>query len=530
MEKEVMTGSKGKSVLIRSLLSPAAYPHPTNNIRLIETHVSWLILTGDFVYKLKKPADLGFLDYSTLEKRKYFCEEELRLNLRFAPDIYLEVVGITETENKPKIGGDGPVIEYAVKMRQFPQAAQLDRLLASNSLTHDDMKSAAEWVARFHTETGHAAEDSEYGTPEQVWLPVLENFNQIIPRTTDEQTRSRLDALLRWSESEFARLKTVFEQRKKDGFIRECHGDLHLSNLIKTEQGVTAFDCIEFDPFLRWIDVISEISFFIMDLEVRERTDLATTFTNRYLEITGDYAGMALMRFHRVYKSMVRAKVAAIRLNDDGLDDSEREAQRFRFEHHLVYAEALAHKTSASLIICHGLSGSGKTFLSDQLLAPLSAIRIRSDLERKRLFGIPAEQSSGSGVASGIYSAEAGVQTYVHLADLAQQLIEAGYTTIIDAAFLKKEQRNGFRALAEELEVPFHILSFTADHEALRQRIIERDKNSQDPSEANLAVLDHQLGTYASLDETELAQAIIVNTDREIDIRSLVREILRETL
>jgi aminoglycoside phosphotransferase family enzyme/predicted kinase len=522
---EAMTDSRENSRLIRSLLSPAAYPHPTDNIRLIETHVSWLILTGDFVYKIKKPADLGFLDYSTLEKRKFFCEEELRLNLRFAPDLYLEVVGITGTEDEPSIGGDGPVIEYAVKMKQFPQPAQLDRLLDNDLLTRADMESAAAWVGRFHAGSAAAGQDTKYGTPEQVWLPVLENFNQILPRIDDPPTRARLDTLLRWSEDEFTRLKPIFEQRRKDGFIRECHGDLHLSNLIKTDQGVAAFDCIEFDPMLRWIDVISEIAFLVMDLEVRDRSDLAFAFTNRYLEITGDYAGMPLMQFHLVYKSMVRAKVAAIRLADDSLNIQDRKAQLIRFEHHVGYAESATQRPTPKLIICHGLSGSGKTFVSDRLLAPLSAIRVRSDIERKRLHGLAAGQSSGSDVASGIYSAEAGLRTYERLAKLTRPVVDAGYTVIVDAAFLKKDQRQQFETLADDSQVPFVILNCMAERDTLRRRIIKRDADNDDASEANLAVLKHQLSDYTGLDKTELASAIVVDTGRAVAIDALVREI-----
>ena len=275
---------------VAALLTPESFNHPVTRIELLETHISWVILTGPYAYKIKKPVNLGFLDFSTLAQRQHFCKEELRLNRRLAPDIYLDVILIRGTADSPHFGGAGDVIDYAVKMRQFPQAAQLDRLLQQDKLPSEYLDAIAEVVAQFHDNIEKASATSQYGEPAQVWQPVAENFAQIRERETRTALLKQLATLHDWSLSNFERLKPVFSQRKHDGFVRECHGDLHLRNIAWFEDKPLIFDCIEFNPDLRWIDVISDLTFLFMDLIDRAQPALAYRLLNRYLTHTGDYA------------------------------------------------------------------------------------------------------------------------------------------------------------------------------------------------------------------------------------------------
>lgn len=493
---------------IQQLLDPACYRHAAGPVRLIETHISWVLLTGEFAYKLKKPLDLGFLDFSTLELRRAACQEEIRLNRRLAPDIYLAVVPITGTPQMPRVDGAGEAFEYAVKMRQFPADATLDRLDAAGELNAAQIEAFAATVARFHeNDCARAPADSAWGSPEAVWQPVAQNFTQIAPRLEGDADRERLAALERWSTAEHAHLTPLMVARKRAGWVRECHGDLHLGNLAWVDGRPLVFDCIEFNPALRWVDVQSEIAFCYMDLLQRGHPQWAWLFLNVWLEYTGDFAGLALLRYYAVYRALVRAKVAVLRAGQ--LDGAARRAAFDEVRALLDLALSLTRTTPARLDITHGLSGSGKTTVTQRLMRAPGAIRVRSDVERKRLAGLDALAKSGSGVGGGLYALDATRRTYAHLAACAGALLDADWPVIVDATFLARWQRDLLHETARSRGVPFRILDFPAELATLRARIVERARTGGDASEANLEVLQHQLDTQEPLTREE--QALCVN-------------------
>ncbi len=500
----------GLPPLIQALHRPACYDHPVRDIRLVETHISWVLLTGRYAYKIKKPVNLGFLDFSSLEKRRFFCEEELRLNRRLAPSLYLEVVSITGSPASPVLSGSGEVIEYAVKMVQFPEEARLDRMLVRDELGPPHIDLLARELAEFHGRIAVAGNDKPFGDPEHVYEPVRENFIQIRSRieAVDESPLRRLEI---WSETSFAELRVTFENRKRGGFIRECHGDAHLANMVWLEERAMLFDCLEFSANLRWIDVMSELAFLVMDLDDRGRSDLARRALNAYLEHTGDYAGLAVFRFYQVYRALVRAKVACIRLSQSGLSDEEKNRGREEYRGYANLAGRYTQPPPPALIITHGLSGSGKTWLSQLLLEALDAVRVRSDIERKRLHGLAPAERSGSGIDSGIYAPDASRRTYAHLAELAAMILRAGHTAIVDAAFLKHSQRDQLHAVANERHVPFVILDIRTPENILRQRLRQRAAQQHEVSEAGLAVLDHQLATREPLADAEQRHVLSVD-------------------
>ena len=509
---------------ITSMLKPEVYDHPVTNIQLIETHISWVILTGDFAYKIKKPVDFGFLDFSSIEKRHHFCEQELDLNRRLAPAIYLSVVAITGTADKPCLSGSGPVFEYAVKMTQFPQSAQLDNKLAAGELKLEHMDAIAHMVADYHQSTNVADETMDYGNKETLYQPVEENFKQINEHLDTEQYTDKLTALSQWSKSELVKQQAVFTQRKADGFIRQCHGDMHLRNLLWLDNKPMAFDCIEFNPKLSWIDVISEIAFLIMDLQHRQQHQLASRFLNTYLEVTGDFAGLSLLPYYLCYRALVRAKVNVLRLVQINITADVRKQSLAALESYLHLAAAYTQQQTAKLIIMRGLSASGKSTISQQLLETLGAIRIRSDVERKRLYDIDSKKNAAydktpGKIDSGIYCAQASLQTYKKLADLAEEIIRAGYSVIVDAAFLKHEQRKPFQLLAKRLAVTYIIMEITAPAEVLRQRI---NKRKHDISDADITVLEHQLASWQALQKDESNSAVSINSADVLDIDAII--------
>jgi hypothetical protein len=496
--------------LIRSLQAPACYDHAAGPVRLIETHISWVLLTGEFAYKIKKPLDLGFLDFSSLDKRLHACCDEVQLNRRLAPAIYLDVVPITGTPAAPRVNGGGATFEYAVKMRQFPPDATLDRLDDQGGMTAQHVEAIAATLARFHLDgCARAAPDSPWGGPEKAWQPVAQNFAQIAPRLDAPADRQQLDALQRWSEAEHARLSPLMAARKRDGFVRECHGDLHLGNLAWVDGQLLVFDCIEFNPELRWIDIQSEVAFCYMDLLQRGHADWAWLLLNGWLERTGDYSGIALLRYYAVYRALVRAKVASIRCEQTA--GVKRDAALAEVRALLDLATTLTRALPVRLDVTHGLSGSGKTTVTQKMMQTPGAIRLRSDVERKRLAGLDAQARSGSGVGENLYAADATQNTYKHLAHLAGQILDAGWPVIVDATFTARWQRDLLRDVARTRDVEFRILDFPVPLATLRERIVQRARSDGDASEADLAVLQHQLDTEEPLAADERSDIVRID-------------------
>lgn len=487
--------------LIRALLTdPDCYGHAVGLVRLIETHISWVLLTGEYAYKIKKPVDLGFLDFSTLAKRQQACAEEVRLNRRLASDIYLGVVAITGSPQAPRLNGQGEPVEFAVKMHQFPPEDTLDRLSERGELGVEQIDALSARLAQFHlSECASATADTPWGEPDMILHSVEENFRLLTERLN--YSEQRLAKLQSWSLTEHQRLIPLMRERKQQGLVRECHGDLHLGNLAWVNGQLIIFDCIEFSPVLRWIDVISEVAFCVMDLLQKQHRDLAFRFLNAWLEITGDYQGVALLRYYAVYRAIVRAKVAALRTPQPAAGSSE-------LNECLRLAEQLTQIAQPHLWVTHGLSGCGKTTQSQHILQRHGMVRLRSDVERKRLAGITAKASSASGMTAGIYTEEFSKSTYTHLAKLAEELLAAGWPVIVDATFLARWQRDLFREIALRRSLPFQIVDFDIDYATLRDRIIRRATLEQDASEADLSVMQHQIATSEPLGSDELNEVI----------------------
>ncbi len=487
--------------LATTLQDPACYDHEVGKIRLAETHISWVFLTGRYAYKVKKPIKLPFLDFSTLRQRHRFCREELRLNRRLAPELYLGIVPIGGTLDAPRVG-HRPAIEYAVKMLQFDPGDRLDQRLKANAVPRAAILAFATTLAEFHARLKPVRRDP---TGEAARAAALDNFADL-ERSAKGAERRHLATLHAWTERESERLTGVFAERVRAGALRECHGDLHLENLLWRDDSIVAYDALEFDRALREIDVVSEASFPAMDLIAHGRPSFAYDFLNRYFEISGDYDGLDVLRFYLVYRALVRAKVRAIKA---GQARGSRRADPY-----VDTAVALLRKRSPLLLITHGLSGSGKTTITSELVGRLPALRARSDLERKRLHGVAAGGHTGSGVGQGLYTAGATRLTYERLATIADRALRHGFDAIVDATFLQRSERLLFRQVAAANAARFAILDCTAPPAELRRRIRRRAKADEDASEATLAVLEQQLADREPLDRAELRVTVRVDTSR----------------
>ena len=446
-----------------------------------------------------------------MAKRHHFCFEELRLNRRFAPQLYLDVKSIGGDPACPQMGGT-PVLDYAVQMKRFEQQDQLDRALERGGLNSHQLNSFAIMIAKVHQTASVADAEQSYGTPRSIIEPILENFTQIGSLLSAAECR-QLSDLEQWSRKSYSELYGFLRQRKSDGFIRECHGDLHLANMAWIDDEPILFDCIEFNENLRWIDVISDIAFLVMDLEDRGQKKLGWSFLNHYLQETGDYRGLSLLRFYEVYRAMVRAKVNCMRLAQPELSDAERKQDRKLYQSYLYLAKNFTTNPPIGLIFTHGLSGSGKSTFVRELTPICGAIHLQSDLERKRLHNLTATTDSHSPPGGGIYSAKANVATYARLQVLAETVLTAGYPVIVDATCLKRSQREEFYQLAVALHVPLLILDFPLSEAELRRRILQRTAAGTDISEANVEVLKYQRVNQQPLNESEREQSITIRAD-----------------
>ena len=441
------------------------------------------------------------------------------------------MIAITGTAAQPRIGGSGPVLEYAVRMREFAQDALLSRMLARESLSPQHIDQLASTVAAFHGHAPVAVADGPYGVPEDIERMALANFADIRGLLTDAGERAQIDLLEDWTRQQQLQLYETFVARRRNGFVRECHGDLHLNNIALVDGAVTIFDCIEFNDQMRWIDVMSEVAFTMMDLLHGNHPGHAHRYLNACLERSGDYAGLQILNYYLVYRAMVRAKVSCLQAAQSTVATGE--TKRWdECRGYLGLAARLAVASPSGIVITHGFAGCGKSAVSQPLLEQFGAVRIRTDVERKRMHGLGAGDSSESGIARDLYARGVSRSVYQQVSRLARAVAGSGRIVIVDAAFLRRWQRDAFRQLARELALPFVILDLCTRESTLRDRLQARTMRGGDASEAGLAVLDHQLRTDEPLADDEQRDVIRYDGDRPLDDARVPAtwQVLREKL
>jgi len=507
--------------LIQQMLQPEFYPHAVvEPIKLIQTHISYVLLTGDYAYKVKKPANFGFLDFSTLEQRHHFCQEELRLNRRLSPELYLAVLEIKTTGDpiEYQLGVDDPaaeVVEYTVQMRQFDQSGLFSYLFERDQLTAEQMQALGKQVATFHDSAQASEETRQFGTVEAVRQVAEDNYATSLPYVGRAQTQLQLDQTRAFSETFFAEHGDWFARRQTENKIRDCHGDLHLNNVCLYQGQIQIFDCIEFNREFRYIDLIYDAAFMVMDLEFQGRSDLANAFLNAYLEHTGDYQGAVMLPLYLSMRAYIRAKVNSLVLDDSSISESQKQQAQERAAAYYQMAWAYTQPRGGQIILMCGLSGSGKTTVARLVAQQLEAIHIRSDAVRKHLAGIPLEQrgDQSGNYGSGIYTPEMTHKTYEKLLKLGIFLAQQGIPVVLDAKYDRQEFRQAAIAQAQAHQIPLQICYCTAPLEVLEERLKNR---TGDIADATAALLKEQQQAMEPLTATEQALVQAIHTDQPL--------------
>lgn len=479
----------GLPEVVAALLDPGVYPHPVDRVELVETHISWVLLAGERVYKIKKPVDLGFLDFTTLERRRFFCEEEVRLNRRLAPDTYLGVVELTGTGRAVRIGGPGPTREVAVAMRRLPADRMLDRLVREGRAEAELLDAVARLIARFHAEAATGGEIDELGGIDTVRANWTENFAQTadLPEAVLPDASRR--ALRQWVRAFLARESARFAARVAAGRSRDCHGDLQAQHVCCTDP-IQVFDCIEFNHRFRFGDTAGEIAFLAMDLERLGRPDLALRFLNTYFEASGDWEAVPLLDFYRAYRAFVRGKVLGFQVADHPALAAD---ARALFD--LAVAYTRPRRTPRLIVTC-GVMGSGKTTVARAAAARLDAVIVRTDAVRKRLAGVPLETRSPDAFGAGLYTAAMSARVYAESLRLAGELLDAGWPVVVDGSFAHAAERAAARRTATGRAVPLLVLWCDAPDAVIARRLDARERDGRDVSDGRVELLAAHRAAY----------------------------------
>ncbi len=505
---------------VKALLTPEAYPDHPARVEMVQTQMSFVFLTGQYTYKTKKPVNLGYLDYTTLEKRLHFCRQELALNRRLCPGAYLDVLPITDAREGIKVGGSGETIEYAVKMKQLPQDRMMDVLLKKDGVKPEMLGQVAALMSAFHSKAAISAEISSYGSMQMIQTNTDENFSQtekyigsLIPERTFGFIKDYTNEFIR-------RNSRVFSLRVSEGRIRDCHGDLHAAHICFGDE-IYIYDCIEFNDRFRYCDVASEIAFLAMDIDRFGLADLSDAFVEAYLKASGDKGIAGLLDFYKCYRAYVRGKVACFKYDDPYIKDKDS-----------ILAEAklyfnLAHKYADKrpvVILVTGLIGSGKTRTAAEVGRGLGYTVLSSDVIRKELAGVPATERHYDEIDSGLYSPESTRKTYEEMLQRARGLLAAGRSVVLDASFKKRSDRQAAQDLARSAGAGFLVVECTADDKIIKKRLEDRQRKGS-VSDGRWEIYANLKKEFEKVDETPAENHLILDTIKSSgNIISLILE------
>ena len=491
--------------ILESLRNPSAYPVQTRTVELIQTHVSWLFLTESHVFKLKKPVNFGFLDFSTLDLRRFYCHEEIRLNKRLCPDIYEQVIELHETDSGASFIGNGNVLDYAVMMKRLPADRMLDRLVDSGMISREEILIVAHAICVFHANAATSPYISEFGSLVQIRSNWRENFEQSLPFQTSTLPPTVCETITNYVDDFIDSQSTLFTERMKNGYIRECDGDIHLGNICLFNNTAYIFDCIEFNERFRYSDTAADIAFFLMDLDFHRRPDLADAALSTYITASGD-AGLAqLVTFYKVYRAFVRGKVESLQLQDAGIDPEERVVAETRAISYFRLAQGycLRYRLPPTLFITCGTMGCGKSTLANQLAFELGFPTYNSDIVRKQLAGLQTDVAVPVSFGIGLYSKEMSHRTYRQLGHSADIELVKGHSVLVDASFATAAGRAEFSQLAASRHAQFVILFVQCDSGEQRRRLEARTHLGTSVSDGRVELLDKQENVFELPDETE---------------------------
>ncbi len=513
--------------MVQALLKPAIYPEPTEGVELVQTQMSFIFLTDDYVYKVKKPVNLGYLDYTTLKKRQHYCQKEVELNRRLCPDVYLGVLPITRQQSGFSIGGPDKAVEYAVKMRRLPREGMMDVLLESNRVSPKMIVGVAEKLASFHRQADTSKNISNYGRPEIITRNTEENFTQTEKYIGTTISNHQYRQIRDYTRSFILGNTALLTKRIKEGWIRDCHGDLHAAHVCFSD-GICIYDCIEFNDRFRYGDTASEAAFLAMDLDHHGRADLGQRFTSSYASLRRDEDLPRLVNFYKSYRAYVRGKVESFKLDDPYISPEEKRQTLEKASSYFDLACSYT-KSTPTLLITTGLVGSGKSALAQALAKRLGLVVISSDVTRKRLAGIPESEHRFEEFNTGIYSPEFSRKTYDAMFSTARSILKEGGSVIIDASFIKSIERLRAKGIAEGVRADFFILEVTLEEGLTRQRLAQRLKQDS-VSDGRWQIYQQQQGVLEPVTEVLPQNRVIIDTSRPVDdyIRQVLSNINKE--
>lgn len=489
--------------LIEALLSPGAYPHEAEGVELIQTHISYVLLAGPYAYKIKKPIELHFLDYSTLERRRLMCEEEVRLNRRLCPDVYLGVVPIARAAGGYRVGGAGAPLEYAVQMRRMPADRMMPALLARGAVTGDDVRAIAHVIAAFHRASATDRHISSFGEIDVLRLNWDENFDQTRPFVGRTLTREQSDEIRAYVGRFLHENAALIAQRAAQGRTRDCHGDLRADAIVIGQDGeICVMDCIEFNDRIRYGDVAGDIGFLAMDLDVRGRPELADELISAYLGEAGDETLPCVLDFYRCYRAYVRGKVESMQLDEPEVPEDQRQAARIRAARYFDLACSYAATAYALVaVMMVGLSGSGKSYLAGGLAGRLGAALLSSDATRRELLGMPAGAHEHVEYGRGVYAEAARERVYDEMHARAAAHLRQGRSVIMDATYASRRDRDAARRVADAAGVRLIAVEVAAEEATVRSHLARRAGEPQSASDARWEIYLAQRERFEPPDE-----------------------------
>jgi aminoglycoside phosphotransferase family enzyme/predicted kinase len=510
--------------ILKSLLKRSAYPEPVTSVRLIQTHVSFIFITDKLVYKIKKPVNFGFLNFTTLDRRRFYCNEEVRLNRRLCPDMYLGVVELRRTHSGATFSGEGEVLDYAVKMRRLPEERMLDRLFREDRVTVEDIRRIACTIGEFHLNAEHNEKIDSFASPDSITRNWEENFQQIDEFCAETVKDRDLRIIRQWVENFLADRQRLFAERISRGFIKDCDGDIHMENICLTDQ-VLIFDCIEFNDRFRFSDTAADIAFLLMDFDFQGHSDFSEAFLAEYIAVTGDHGIRPVLDFYKIYRAVVRGKVESLRLHDPNIPEIDKLAAKERAISYFRLARGyiIRGKLPLTLFITCGLMGSGKSTIASRLAVELGIGSLSSDQVRKELSSVPRYSHKFSDYGTGIYGEKLTEATYRKLLDEAETSISAGRSVMVDATFQRKKDRIRFRSAAEKHAACFRIIMTTSSEKVVKKRLDARQANLREVSDGRWELYQRQRDAF---DPVGLDEQLQIYLDTSLPLHDTIDMVL----
>jgi len=522
-----------RSRLIDFLLLPSSYPHSPVQIEHIQTHASDVFMAPPFVYKIKKPIDLGFLDYSTLEKRKYYCKKEIELNRRLCSSAYLGIEEISLKKGMLGLGKGDQTVEYAVKMNMLPEKYFLHNLLSENRSDEADFIKIANKLANFYKDQKSTKEIREYGRAEKIKVNIDENLTLSKNFIGETISQAAYSAIKFYNDYYFENKSDLFRMRMEQDLIKDCHGDLRLEHINFVSEDICIFDCIEFNERFRYIDIASDIAFLAMDLDYNSYYRFSNFFVTEISKTMKDNTIDDVLDFYKCYRAFVRGKVESIKALESDVPENERELALKKAESYfkLVLKYALFGSGSV-IIVTFGLIGSGKSTLAELLSEELSCEIVSSDIVRKKISGIPSKERKYEEYDSGIYSKDITERTYQELFDRAEEITKNGRPVIIDASFSKRKWRESLIDRANSLDIPLYFLQTYAPKDVIKQRLLRRERQETSVSDGRLEIFDRFICEFEEPIELSGKNLITIDTTKPLldSMESTFKDIILRNL